>query len=174
MFKYGDIVKYVGDDEEIGIKQKFQVIQIDRQDKVFPFRITRGNGCYWVGGSDIEKTSCVYFPIDLEKPEKARNLLEETIKKYEKSKEWSVVDLMLAEEYFKSILSEFAEKKNRVGRFEHYENEKKTVFVINDFPVRMSIDAHASKGDVFVPVIGKIVCLCKALGKPIPDFITKH
>ena len=101
----------------------------------------------------------------------AHRAVDEAIAKYRKMYfDWTEEELKQARELFKELAAECV-----------LDNHQNLVFAVNPYNksvrllttrFRLELEcAIAHNDDVFNPTIGKVVCLCKALNKPIPDFI---
>lgn len=132
----------------------------------------------------VEKVNITINPNDRAGAHKA---VEEAIAEYKKKKtEWTEDELAQAEKLYKDYLAEFVNKGHipefevKNGKVYLYEFRHAS-FSVGTFTYKIILpntvekykaySATPEKDDVFNETIGKVVLLCKALKKPIPDFI---
>ena len=101
----------------------------------------------------------------------AHRAVDEAIAKYRKMYfDWTEEELKQARELFKELAAEWVlDRRNSLIFFPS--SFARNVQLITDTGFEIT-RATAKNDDVFNPLIGKVVCLCKALNKPIPDFIS--
>lgn len=111
----------------------------------------------------------------------AHKAVEDAIAKYKKKKaEWTEDELAQARELFKELIVEWCLDNHKGYCFlTNVDKTRCTLFDPNvivttprkgPFYERVA-ETEISGNDVFDETIGKVVLLCKALKKPIPDFI---
>lgn len=108
--------------------------------------------------------------IDPRDSDGAHRAVDKAIAEYRKKYfDWTDEELKQARELFKELAAEWV-----------LDRRKPLIFISNGFAKMVQLltnagfeiaRATAKNDDVFNPIIGKVVCLCKALNKPIPDFI---
>lgn len=119
----------------------------------------------------VEKNEKIRIVIDPRDSAGAHRAVDEAIAEYRKKYfDWTDEELKQARELFKELAAEWV-----------LDNHQNLVFAVNPYnksvrllntSFRLELEcAIAHNNDVFNPLIGKVVCLCKALDKPIPDFI---
>ena len=101
----------------------------------------------------------------------AHRAVDEAIAKYRKMYfDWTEEELKQARELFKELAAECVLDNHQNLVFAVNPNNKSVRLLTTRFRLELEC-AIAHNDDVFNPTIGKVVCLCKALNKPIPDFI---
>lgn len=119
----------------------------------------------------VEKNEKISIVIDPRDSAGAHRAVDKAIAEYKKKYfDWTEEELKQARELFKELAAEWV-----------LDNHQNLVFAVNPYNksvrllntrFRLELEcAIAHNNDVFNPIIGKVVCLCKALNKPIPDFI---
>lgn len=186
MVKIGDLVRYIGEDREVpeGKLRKgftYRVVRIDPDDREMTYKISLGGGKErWIFNNNLEETTCKSVRIDLTDPRGAHMAVEKALGKFkEQEKNWTGDEINEAEELFKELLTECVEK-GFVPYFRRCGNgvslwvyEEYTESELRSAPLHCTAKYFAVRSgkDIFNEKIGQAVCLCKALGKPIPDFI---
>lgn len=182
MLKFGEVVIYIGNAYPELKNKECMIVQVDERENSYPYRITRGTGCYWVCPENIKETSKFTITADSLDYKGSHKKLAEKLEEYNKLKEerknWTPEELEIAQRLYEQYLAEFVDTKNFTCRFKVYEDEKKVILTDNNDSYSIILGhwilARAvAKGDPFNPLIGKVVCLCKVLKKPIPDFIKR-
>lgn len=117
-----------------------------------------------------DKNNEIKIIIDPRDSAGAHRAVDEAIAEYRKMYfDWTEEELKQARELFKELAAEWV-----------LDRHKSLIFIPNSFAKTVEMlttagfeitRATVQNDDVFNPVIGKVVCLCKALNKPIPDFI---
>ena len=118
----------------------------------------------------VEKNEKIRIVIDPTDSAGAHKAVDEAIAKYRKMYfDWTEEELEQARELFKELAAEWVlDKRNSLIFFSS--SFARNVQLITDTGFEIA-RATAKNDDVFNSTIGKVVCLCKALDKPIPDFI---
>lgn len=118
----------------------------------------------------VEKNEKISIVIDPRDSAGAHRAVDEAIAKYRKMYfDWTEEELKQARELFKELAAEWVlDRRNSLIFFPS--SFARNVQLITDTGFEIT-HATAKNDDVFNPTIGKVVCLCKALNKPIPDFI---
>lgn len=140
-----------------------------------------------------KRTAEIRFCIDPEDKKDAHRIAHEAvdsaIELYEKKKkacEWTPSELVTAKYLFAELIADLIKKFD--GDFFHFEvnpvmrsvrliiAESKFIPVLGGgealgFKTMKVYHAYPQNNDQFNEKIGKIVCVCKALGRPIPVFI---
>lgn len=100
----------------------------------------------------------------------AHRAVDKAIAEYKKQHfDWTEEELEQARELFKELAAEWVlDKRNSLIFFSSSFARNVQLITTAGFEITR---ATAKNDDVFNPTIGKVVCLCKALNKPIPDFI---
>lgn len=99
----------------------------------------------------------------------AHRAVDEAIAKYRKMYfDWTEEELKQARELFKELAAEWVLDQNDILVFRNNRPEER---ITMETYAMCDILGMPRGNDVFNPIIGKVVCLCKALNKPIPDFI---
>ncbi len=142
-----------------------------------------------VASAAKKRTAEIRFCIDPEDKKDAHRIAHEAvdsaIELYEKKKgeEWTPAELVTAKYLFAEFIDDFIKKfDGRYFRFDVNEKDEHVRLIIAEseiFPSEMNqffksvkvYHAFAWNNDQFNEKIGKIVCVCKALGRPIPVFI---
>lgn len=108
--------------------------------------------------------------IDPRDRDGAHKAVDEAIAEYRKKySNWTEEELKQARELFKELAEEWV--LDRLKPLIFYSNAYgKMVQLLTNTGFEIA-RATAKNDDVFNHIIGKVVCLCKALNKPIPDFI---
>ena len=122
----------------------------------------------------VEKNKEIKIDIIIDPRDRAgaHRAVDKAIAEYRKKYfDWTEEELKQARELFKELAAECV-----------LDNHQNLVFAVNPYNksvrllttrFRLELEcAIAYNNDVFNPTIGKVVCLCKALNKPIPDFIS--
>lgn len=137
------------------------------------------------------RTAEIRFCIDPKDKKDAHRIAHEAvdsaIELYEKKKacEWTLTELQVARHLLGELLVELFEKSDTgYFRFEVDKNQKSVCLSLSQRIRHHSIPdgvvgyecqkvyyAYPQNNDQFEENIGKLVCVCKALGKPIPVFI---
>ena len=119
----------------------------------------------------VEKNEKISIVIDPRDSAGAHRAVDEAIAKYRKMYfDWTEEELKQARELFKELAAEWVlDRRNSLIFFPS--SFARNVQLITDTGFEIT-RATAKNDDVFNPLIGKVVCLCKALNKPIPDFIS--
>ena len=154
---------------------------------------------FWFSEDELElvasaakkRTAEIRFCIDPKDRKDAHRIAHEAvdsaIELYEKKKgeEWTPSELVTAKYLFAELITDLIKKfDGSYLRFDVNEKDKHVRLIIakreiiplgiNTVPVFKSIKvyhAFAQNNDQFNEKIGKIVCVCKALRRPIPVFI---
>ena len=123
-----------------------------------------------VGGPGCLKRSKIDVIIDPRDSAGAHRAVDKAIAEYRKKYfDWTDEELKQARELFKELAAEWVlDKRNSLIFFSS--SFARNVQLITDTGFEIA-RATAKNDDVFNSTIGKVVCLCKALNKPIPDFI---
>ena len=101
----------------------------------------------------------------------AHKAVDKAIAEYKKQHfDWTEEELKQARELFKELAAECVLDNNQNLVFAVNPYNKSVRLLTTRFRLELEC-AIAHNNDVFNPTIGKVVCLCKALNKPIPDFI---
>ena len=118
----------------------------------------------------VEKNEKIRIVIDPRDSAGAHRAVDEAIAEYKKQHfDWTEEELKQARELFKELAAEWV-----------LDRRKSLIFLSNEFAKMVQLLTNAGfeiaratvqNDDVYNPTIGKVVCLCKALNKPIPDFI---
>lgn len=99
----------------------------------------------------------------------AHRAVDEAIAEYKKQHfDWTEEELEQARELFKELAAEWVLDQNDILVFSENRHKEEVRLEIRYL---FDICGTPRGNDVFNPTIGKVVCLCKALNKPIPDFI---
>ena len=108
--------------------------------------------------------------IDPRDSDGAHRAVDKAIAEYRQQHfDWTEEELEQARELFKELAAEWVlDKRNSLIFFSG--SFARNVQLITDTGFEIA-RATAKNDDVFNSTIGKVVCLCKALDKPIPDFI---
>lgn len=137
------------------------------------------------------RTAEIRFCIDPKDKKDAHRIAHEAvdsaIELYEKKKgeEWTPAELVTAKYLFAELVADLIKKfDGNYIRFDVNEKDKHVRLIIAEseiFPSEMNqiqffksvkvYHAFVRNNDQFNEKIGKIVCVCKALGRPIPVFI---
>lgn len=120
----------------------------------------------------VEKNKEIKIDIIIDPRDRAgaHRAVDEAIAEYRKKYfDWTEEELKQARELFKELAAEWVlDKRNSLIFFSS--SFARNVQLITDTGFEIA-RATVQNDDVFNPTIGKVVCLCKALNKPIPDFI---
>ena len=118
----------------------------------------------------VEKNEKIRIVIDPRDSAGAHEAVDEAIAEYRKKYfDWTEEELKQARELFKELAEEWV--LDRLKPLIFYSSAYgKMVQLLTDTGFEIA-RAKAKNDDVFNHIIGKVVCLCKALNKPIPDFI---
>ena len=120
----------------------------------------------------VEKNKEIKIDIIIDPRDSARahEAVDEAIAEYRKKYfDWTEEELKQARELFKELAEEWVLDRLKPLIFYSNANGKMVQLLTNTgFEIAR---ATANNDDVFNHIIGKVVCLCKALNKPIPDFI---
>ena len=120
----------------------------------------------------VEKNKEIKIGIIIDPRDRARahEAVDEAIAEYRKKYfDWTEEELKQARELFKELAEEWVLDRLKPLIFYSSAYGKMVQLLTNtDFEIAR---AKAKNDDVFNHIIGKVVCLCKALNKPIPDFI---
>ena len=117
----------------------------------------------------VEKNKEIKIDIIIDPRDRARahEAVDEAIAEYRKKYfDWTDEELKQARELFKELAAEWVLDQNDILVFRRYEER-----ITMETYAMCDILGMPRGNDVFNPIIGKVVCLCKALNKPIPDFI---
>ena len=124
-----------------------------------------------VEGPGCLKRSKIDVIIDPRDSAGAHRAVDEAIAEYRKKYfDWTDEELKQARELFKELAAECVLDNNQNLVFAVNPYNKSVRLLTTRFRLELEC-AIAHNNDVFNPTIGKVVCLCKALNKPIPDFI---
>lgn len=144
-----------------------------------------------VASAAKKRTAEIRFCIDPKDKKDAHRIAHEAvdsaIELYEKKKgeEWTPAELVTAKYLFAELVADLIKKfDGSYFRFDVNEKDKHVRLIIAEseiFPSGMNqfqffksvkvYHAFVRNNDQFNEKIGKIVCICKALGRPIPVFI---
>lgn len=117
----------------------------------------------------VEKNEKIRIVIDPRDSAGAHREVDEAIAKYRKMYfDWTEEELKQARELFKELAAEWVLDQNDILVFRNNRHEER---ITMETCAMCDILGMPRGNDVFNPIIGKVVCLCKALNKPIPDFI---
>ena len=118
----------------------------------------------------VEKNEKISVVIDLRDSAGAHRAVDEAIGEYRKKYfDWTEEELKQARELFKELAEEWVlDRLKPLIFYSSAYGKMVQLLTITDFEIAR---AKAKNDDVFNDIIGKVVCLCKALNKPIPDFI---
>ena len=117
----------------------------------------------------VEKNEKIRIVIDPRDSAGAHKAVDEAIAKYRKKYfDWTEEELKQARELFKELAAEWVLDRNDILVFKNNLHEERITL---ETYAMCDILVMPRGNDVFNPLIGKVVCLCKALNKPIPDFI---
>ena len=170
-FKKGDKVRFVRD---CGITARHyllgEIFTIERE-YLNAYKVLEND--FWFNKSElelVEKNEKIRIVIDPRDSAGAHRAVDEAIAEYKKQHfDWTEEELEQARELFKELAAEWVlDKRNSFIFFSS--SFARNVQLITDTGFEIA-RATAKNDDVFNPTIGKVVCLCKALHKPIPDFI---
>ncbi len=120
----------------------------------------------------VEKNKEIKIEVIIDPRDRAgaHRAVDEAIAEYKKQHfDWTEEELKQARELFKELAAEWVLDQNDILVFsenQHKEEVRLEIRYLSD------ICGTPRGNDVFNPLIGKVVCLCKALNKPIPDFIS--
>lgn len=115
----------------------------------------------------------ITFEFDVNDPNGAYRIAQEAINDAIASRpkrKWTNEEVKMAENIISDIMVEYARnpaKKPLTIYSESTSGETSAMYNLDIY------SSNASSEDEYHPVIGTCVVLCKALGKPIPEFITK-
>ena len=155
-----------------------QVVTLDSRFSDEPyFSIKEDNGMYiwdesWFEPIDRNKPKMLTISFDPSDKATAHKMVEEAIKNYYTPEDWTEEEI----EQAKDLVCEMASAIIREGGdlFFADEDDSITCSVYRDsftWESAHDFQAKPSRGDIYNVWIGKCVALCKALNKPIPDFI---
>ena len=117
----------------------------------------------------VEKNEKIRIVIDPTDSAGAHKAVDEAIAKYRKMYfDWTEEELKQARELFKELAAEWVLDQNDILVFRNNRPEER---ITMETWAMCDICGTPRGNDVFNPIIGKVVCLCKALNKHIPDFI---
>ena len=117
----------------------------------------------------VEKNEKIRIVIDPRDSAGAHRAVDEAIAEYRKMYfDWTEEELKQARELFKELAAEWVLDQNDILVFS--ENRHKEGVRLETCAM-CDIFGTPRGNDVFNSTIGKVVCLCKALNKPIPDYI---
>lgn len=120
----------------------------------------------------VEKNKEIKIDIIIDPRDRARahEAVDEAIAEYRKKYfDWTEEELKQARELFKELAEEWVlDRLKPLIFYSSAYGKMVQLLTITDFEIAR---AKAKNDDVFNHIIGKVVCLCKALNKPIPDFI---
>lgn len=183
-FKVGDKVKVVKTnilDKEKYIGKTFTVLKLTKNIEGKPAYELDNTGCWLFFENELVEDISININFNPNDRAGAHKAVEEAIAEYKKKKaEWTEDELAQAREIFKNLIAEWC-----------LDNHKGYCFLVNADKTKCSLfntnvmvttprkgisyekvaEAEISGNDVFDETIGKVVLLCKALKKPIPDFI---
>ena len=117
----------------------------------------------------VEENEKISIVIDPRDSAGAHRAVDKAIEEYRKKYfDWTDEELKQARELFKELAAEWVLDQNDILVFSENRHKEEVRLELN----YLSYILGTPRGnDVFNPLIGKVVCLCKALNKPIPDFI---
>lgn len=185
--KVGDFAEYVGNSDRF-LKNglRYCVSEVDENDNSLPYKIkvdaTRER---WVKSEELKPTSYKMVRINCADKAEAHKIVNEIIERYRNEKrDWTEEELTEIEAYYKTLLVD-CHDKSFVPIFNHASPKCVTleVYTYGISPVPFfskgnarlyrtkKVFAKVSSHDVFNERVGRVVCLCKALGKEIPAVI---
>lgn len=185
-FKVGDKVKFVRNRESVSnnrnhllgktftIKRKSNTLFVVGWIMKEPETIDTDGGVFFFTEDELElvEDTKVDITIDVTDKAGAHKAVENAIAEYKKKKaEWTEDELAQAEKLYKDYLAEFVDR-GHIPEFEVFKvlNVKEVqLYVLKK--ATFSLPWITCEYDTEKLCIGKVVCLCKALDKPIPDFI---
>ena len=129
----------------------------------------------WSHESRTSDEAIATITIDLTDPKSARAAVEDAIRNYEnRPREWTNDEIAKAGKMADEMILEL--HHNRLSPVFYYvPKDKRTELEFRfGFPCKHgSYTARAHGNDAYNEVIGRCVCLCKATGRDIPDFIRR-
>lgn len=169
-FKKGDKVRFVRD---CGITARHyllgEIFTIERE-YLNAYKVLEND--FWFNKSElelVEKNEKISIVIDPRDSAGAHRAVDETIAEYRKKYfDWTAEELKAAREIFKELAAKWVLDRNDILVFRNNRHEER---ITMETCAMCDIFGTPRGNDVFNPLIGKVVCLCKALNKPIPDFI---
>lgn len=177
-FKKGDKVRFVRNRFGANNARNYllnKVFTIEKACELFKNAYEmRENKAYYFYKDELElvdrnKEIKIDVIIDPRDSDGAHRAVDKAIAEYKKQHfDWTEEELEQARELFKELAAEWVLDQNDILVFsenQHKEEVRLEIRYLSD------ICGTPRGNDVFNPLIGKVVCLCKALNKPIPDFI---
>lgn len=177
-FKEGDKVRFVRNRRGVGNNRNYLLGKVftiaEKYDWSSDTWLVNENTNFFFTEEElelVEKNEKIRIVIDPTDSAGAHRAVDKAIAEYRKKYfDWTDEELKQARELFKELAAEWV-----------LDNHQNLVFAVNPYnksvrllntSFRLELEcAIAHNNDVFNPLIGKVVCLCKALDKPIPDFI---
>lgn len=178
-FKKGDKVRFVRNRFGANNARNYllnKVFTIEKAYELFKNAYEmRENKAYYFYKDELElvdrnKEIKIDVIIDPRDSARAHEAVDEAIAEYRKKYfDWTEEELKQARELFKELAEEWVLDRLKPLIFYSSAYGKMVQLLTNTgFEIAR---AKAKNDDVFNHIIGKVVCLCKALNKPIPDFI---
>lgn len=167
-FKKGDKVRFVRDYILSTARHNLlgEIFTIERE-YLNAYKMREND--YWFNEDELEIVKEISVIIDPTDSAGAHRTVDEAIAEYKKQHfDWTEEELKQARELFKELAAELVLDQNDILVF--LENRHKEGVRLETCAM-CDILGTPQGNDVFNPLIGKVVCLCKALNKPIPDFI---
>lgn len=176
-FKEGDKVRFVRNRRGVGNNRNYLLGKVftiaEKYDWSSDTWLVNENTNFFFTEEElelVEKNEKIRIVIDPTDSAGAHRAVDKAIAEYRKKYfDWTDEELKQARELFKELAAEWV-----------LDRRKPLIFISNGFAKMVQLltnagfeiaRATAKNDDVFNPIIGKVVCLCKALNKPIPDFI---
>ena len=178
-FKKGDKVRFVRNRFGANNARNYllnKVFTIEKAYELFKNAYEmRENKAYYFYKDELElvdrnKEIKIDVIIDPRDSDGAHRAVDKAIAEYRKKYfDWTEEELKQARELFKELAAEWV-----------LDRHKSLIFLSNEFAKMVQLLTNAGfeitratvqNDDVYNPTIGKVVCLCKALNKPIPDYI---
>lgn len=167
-FKEGDKVRFVRDYILSTARHNLlgEIFTIERE-YLNAYKMREND--YWFNEDELEIVKEISVIIDPRDSAGAHRAVDKAIAEYRKKYfDWTEEELKQARELFKELAAEWVLDQNDILLFSENRHKEEVRLELN----YLSYILGTPRGnDVFNPIIGKVVCLCKALKKPIPDFI---
>ena len=167
-FKKGDKVRFVRDYILSTARHNLlgEIFTIERE-YLNAYKMREND--YWFNKDELEIVKEISVIIDPRDSAGAHRAVDKAIAEYRKKYfDWTEEELKQARELFKELAAEWVLDQNDILVFRNNRNEER---ITMETCAMCDILGTPRGNDVFNSTIGKVVCLCKALHKPIPDFI---
>lgn len=132
-------------------------------------------GWYWEPEWYTPTEAIATITIDLTDPKSAHAAVKDAIRNYEnRPREWTNDEIAKAGKMADEMILELHHK--RLSPVLYYMPEEKRTSLSLDFGLPSKEEFYNTQvhgNDAYNEVIGRCVCLCKATGRDIPDFIRK-